>query len=131
MHNRPNLKIKRDWLDYLIEICSILILFSIIIVVIVNYSKLQNIIPTHYNLTGDVDSYGSKNTIWIYPLVAILFYVGLSIVIKYPHKFNYPITITDMNIKRVYKLSIMVIRLIKFLFLVLLFYFSLKTIYGI
>lgn len=130
MHNRPNLKIKRDWLDYLIEICSILILFSIIIVVLVNYSTLQNIIPTHYNLSGAVDSYGSKNLIWIYPLVAILVYVGLSIVINYPHKFNYPITITNLNVKRVYKLGIIVIRLIKFLFLVLLFYFSLKTIYG-
>jgi uncharacterized membrane protein len=131
MNKRPNLKIKRDWLDYLLEICSILILFSIVIVVMVNYSTLQNIIPTHYNLTGAADSYGSKNTMWIYPLVAILFYVGLSIVIKYPHKFNYPITITNLNVKRVYKLGIMVIRLIKLLFLVLLFYVSLKTIYGI
>lgn len=51
MNNRPNLKIKRDWLDYLLDIFSILILFSIVIVVMVNYSTLQNFIPTHYNLT--------------------------------------------------------------------------------
>ncbi len=131
MNLRPNLKIKPDWLDYLIEICSIVILIVIVVLVLINYSALQDNIPTHYNIKVAVDSYGSKDTIWIYPSVALLFYVGLSIVLKYPHQFNYPITITDQNVRKVYKSGILIIRLVKLLSLLLLLYFSLKTIYGI
>lgn len=131
MNYRPNLKIKPDWLDYLIEICSIVTLIVIVVLVLINYSALQDTIPTHYNLTGTADSYGNKIAIWIFPLVAFLMYSGLSILTKYPHKFNYPVTITDQNVRKVYKSGILVVRLVKFLSLLLLLYFSLKTIYRI
>ncbi|HAF31251.1 MAG TPA: hypothetical protein DCG75_19610 [Bacteroidales bacterium] len=131
MNYRPQLKIYPDWLDYLIEICSILTLIAIFTFVIINYSSLQNSISTHYNLTGSTDSYGNKSLIWLYPILAIIFYIGFSILIKFPHKYNYPVSITEQNVRKVYKLGIIVIRLVKLIVIVLLLYFSLKTIYEI
>lgn len=130
MNYRPKLKIYPNWLDYLIEICSILTLIAIITVVISNYTSLQNSISTHYNLTGSTDSYGSKSLIWLYPILAVLFYIGFSILIKFPHKYNYPVSITDQNVRKVYKSGIIVIRFVKLIVIVLLLYLSLKTIYD-
>ncbi|MCL2510617.1 MAG: DUF1648 domain-containing protein [Bacteroidales bacterium] len=54
--------------------------------------------PTHYNFAGEVDGWGDRTSLWIMPLIALVFYVGLSIVQKYPKIMNYPCKITEQNV---------------------------------
>ncbi|PLX18621.1 MAG: hypothetical protein C0597_06005, partial [Marinilabiliales bacterium] len=76
--------------------------------------------PTHFNLYGLADAYGSKANVWLFPFIAVIAYAGFTIVVRFPHKYNYPVQITEYNAEKSYKIGIRVIRVLKVLFLVLL-----------
>jgi apolipoprotein N-acyltransferase len=48
-------------------------------------------------LTGHPDGFGSKSTLLILPAVAVLLYLVLSVVVRYPAYFNFPVQVTDRN----------------------------------
>ena len=77
------------------------------------YSRLPEIIPTHINIIGEIDGYGSKDTFNILPFFGVIIYVGLSIMQKYPHVFNYPVEVNEDNCRQLYSLGIKCCRFIK------------------
>ncbi|HET8809044.1 MAG TPA: DUF1648 domain-containing protein [Flavobacteriaceae bacterium] len=87
-----------------------------------NYTNLPETIPTHFNASGEPDAYGSKNTIFTLPIIASLLFLLLSVISRFPYKYNYPIKITSENataqyantarMMRVLKLSIMLVFLL-------------------
>ncbi len=90
-------------------------------------------IPIHYNLYGEIDDWGSRSFLWIIPIIAIAFYIILSLGEKFHKKLNYPIKITKNNAEEVYRIAIQLIRTLKALFLVILAYInniSLAYAYG-
>ena len=64
---------------------------------VANYFELPEIIPTHYNEAGEADSYGDKLNILALPIISTLLFIGLTILNKRPHLFNYPSEITKEN----------------------------------
>ncbi len=46
------------------------------------YNRLPDTIPIHYNTQGVVDGYGGKIYIFLYPAIATLLYVGMTLVPK-------------------------------------------------
>jgi len=125
---KPKLKIKPGFIDYLFEMISLIVLFSIVIITIINYSDLSETIPTHFNLFGIADSYGSKVNLWLFPFIAVIAYAGFTILVRFPHAYNYPVQITEYNAEKSYKIGIRVMRVLKVLFLVLLLYIILKKV---
>lgn len=77
------------------------------------YLNLPEIIPTHYDLHGQTDTNGSKTNIFTLPLVALVLFVGMSILNKYPHYFNYLSEITPENAPSQYKNATQMIRMAK------------------
>lgn len=73
----------------------------------------ETLIPIHFNMQGEADGWGGRSSLLILPIMAILFYVGLSVAEKYYRKFNYPIRVTDYNKDTLYRLSIRMIRFLK------------------
>ena len=59
-----------------------------------NYSKLPDIIPTHFNLRGEADDYGSKATIFLLPVVATILFIGMTLLVRYPTQWNYYSNVT-------------------------------------
>jgi uncharacterized membrane protein len=59
--------------------------------------NLPDVIPTHFGMNGEIDSWGSKYTIFI----PLLIQFGVSLLLDYtsrhPEKHNYPFQITDEN----------------------------------
>lgn len=93
-----------------------------------SYSSMPDTIPTHFNASGRPDGFGSKISIFLLPAIATVFYVGLTILNKYPHFFNYPREVTSENAMVLYRRATALIRYLK-LGLVLLFGFiTYKTI---
>ena len=130
MPKRPVIKIKPVFLDYLLEICSALILISTIVVIITRLA-FSSALLTHLGMYGSANAFGNKHTLFIPLIVAILIYTGLTIVTRYPHIYNYPVKITEQNVLHVYKMGIRTMRIIKLLTLILLLFLTLKTIFGI
>ncbi|MBK7912182.1 MAG: DUF1648 domain-containing protein [Saprospiraceae bacterium] len=85
-----------------------------------NFSDLPEVIPQHYNAYGKADGFGSKSNLFILAGIASILNIGLSILKKYPHRFNYPVEITKENEFRQYAIATRMLRFVK-LILVLIF----------
>lgn len=72
------------------------------------WSVLPAVVPTHFGVTGEVDGWGDKRTILILPSVSLLLYLMFTLLCRYPHKFNYPWPITAQNARRQYRLALSV-----------------------
>ncbi len=122
MINRPKLKLNLTTTDKVIELFGWICLIGIWILTSSNYYSLPETIPIHYNGTGEADGFGKKWNILTLPIVSSTLFIGLTILNKYPHVFNYPSTITQENALRQYTNAT---RLIRFLKLVIVIIFGL------
>ncbi|MEO6539573.1 MAG: DUF1648 domain-containing protein [Ferruginibacter sp.] len=80
---------------------------------IVNYLKSPEIVPIHYDSSGNINGYGSKLTILFLPLIPTIIFWGLTQLNKYPHVFNYMTEITADNAERQYTGATRMIRILK------------------
>ena len=94
---RPIINIPKSTFDYVLDWVIIACQILLVVIPIYYYSKLPEKIPTHFGLSGEPDSYGSKITIIILPLIALLTSYLLSYLVKIPHKYNYPVKINERN----------------------------------
>lgn len=67
---------------------SVLLTYSGILYL--DYSNVPNTIPTHINYSGEIDSWGSKNSLWIAICVNMLLLLLVWVAIKFPRYWNYP-----------------------------------------
>ncbi|MFZ4549773.1 MAG: DUF1648 domain-containing protein, partial [Bacteroidales bacterium] len=117
--NRPKLKPIPTKIDLILEIVAFLFFLAIWFLPIAVYQNLPDIIPTHYNLKGEIDDWGSKNTIFILPAIGLILYIGITVLNKYPNIFNYPSKITEENALQQYSKATRWMRIIKLIIVVL------------
>lgn len=128
MTTRPKIKMKLTVTDNFLEIIGWMAIAVIWTLTITSYPKLPEIIPTHYNYAGEVDGYGGKRKILGLPIVATILFVGITILNKFPHIFNYPTKITENNALRQYSIATRMMRYLKLFLVVLLGLIVFKTI---
>lgn len=104
--SRPVLRIERSPLVTILDVVAIVGIVVSLIMIISSWQTIPERIPMHFNAAGKVTSYGSKNTLGIFPLNSIFSYFLLKILSRYPHTFNYPVTITAENAPTQYRLAI-------------------------
>jgi uncharacterized membrane protein len=100
---KPKIEIPRNKIDWMLETTGALALIALILVTIYGYRVLPENIPLHFNLTGEADGFGSKQSIVIIPIATLVMYLALSILERFPHKFNYMLEITAENAERQYR----------------------------
>ena len=124
MAGRPKIKLEHTRSDKILEIIGGVLIFAIWVLVLVSYPSLPESIPTHYNGTGEADAFGSKSSIFGLPIVATVLFIGLSILNRHPHTFNYPSEITEKNARYQYQNST---RMLRYLKLVIVIIFGMAT----
>ncbi|MEA5573499.1 DUF1648 domain-containing protein [Calothrix sp. UHCC 0171] len=104
-HQRPVLLIPQyrearmlNW----IAIAGIVGLFGIAIHA---WFALPETIPTHFGFYGRANGWGSKNILWLFPILSLWIYGLLTLLNRYPHIFNYPVQITEENALRQYQIA--------------------------
>ncbi len=113
-YKRPKIVPPASKTDKIIEVIALIGVLLSIIIVIYSAIILPEIIPTHYKITGGVDTYGSKWPILVIYLIPILFlYALLTYVNKYPYHFNYITKVTEENALRLYSSARTMMRCIK------------------
>jgi uncharacterized membrane protein len=100
---KPRIKISLNKIDWMLETTGALALIALILVTIYGYRVLPENIPLHFNLTGEADGFGSKQSILIIPIATLVMYLALTILERFPHKFNYMLEITAENAERQYR----------------------------
>jgi len=67
---------------------------------------LPDQIPTHFDISGKPDRYGSKYTLLILPIIGTFVSILMHIVCFFPHRFNLTgITVTTDNAAKVYTVA--------------------------
>lgn len=74
-----------------------------VVVMIVVYPRLPDEVPTHFGLTGDVDSFGPRWNVFILAGISLLLQAGVLFLSSKPHFLNYPVVVTATNAQRVYQ----------------------------
>jgi uncharacterized membrane protein len=94
----------------IIAFLPLLVLIANAALVIISYQGLPEIIPSHFNIKGEVDGYGDKSTI----IIPLIIHVGITLLLfwigNHPEKHNYSVTITEENKSTQYALSSRLIR---------------------
>jgi uncharacterized membrane protein len=128
MEERLGIKLELTTTDKTVEVIGWIALLIIWVLTITSYSNLPDTIPTHYNGAGQVDGFGGKGNILTLPLLATVLFIGLTILNKFPHIFNYPTNITEENAFRQYTNATRMIRYLKCIIVVVFGLIAFKTI---
>lgn len=111
--------------DQTIEVLSLLCLASSFIPLFF-YTELGpgTRIPVHFNQAGEADGWGGRAFLWQLPVLATVFYIGLSWLEKYYKRFRYPFRVDPSapGTQTVYRSGVRMMRHLK-LFLLLIFSF--------
>ncbi len=112
-----------------LDIIGVVLVVALIVITFIYWIKATDIVPIHFNFKGEIDAYGSKNTLFILLPIAIIIYIGLAILSKYPEVCNYCIEINDKNKDIQYSMASTFIRIInvEILTLVLFIQISIAT----
>lgn len=94
---------RRSKYDIAVNIACVLLLSGIVIYLAVNWSKIPEQIPGHYNVYGVVDRWTNKGELLIPPIVGWIMFIGLTVIGRYPQIWNTGVTITAENRERVYR----------------------------
>ena len=122
MSPRPKINIQLSGLDRIFESLSWLILGFMWVYTFLNYSSLPEKIPIHFNGSGVADDYGTKATIFLFTGIGTLIFIGLTILNKYPHSYNYLEKITEENALTKYTQATKMVRSLKLSITVILFF---------
>jgi uncharacterized membrane protein len=129
-NSRPRINVPYQQIDIVIELISITILLLMFVYTGIEYANLPDTIPTHFNAQGIADDFGSKMTIWLVPIIAIVLYLGLFAINKFPHLHNYMVNITDENALKNYRFSTRILRIINLLCAILMAYVTYYIIHS-
>lgn len=79
---------------------------------LVSYTSLPKIIPSHSNVQGKIDGFSERSSIWILMTITTVLAVGMYVLTKYPHIHNHLEEITEENAVRNYKKSCRFLRIV-------------------
>lgn len=112
LKERPKIKVERSFIQNLLDTIAIISLGLIIIYLLLQWSNLPAHVPTHYNLSGEPNAWGSKGMIWVPLIIGIVMWIGLAILERFPHTYNY-MNLTKDNVEKQYKNAQLLINFLK------------------
>ena len=131
MNKRPRIKLQLNQTDKILEIVGWISVVGIWALPLINYSILPEIIPIHFNGAGKANGFGNKTHIFILPIISTLLFIGLTILNKHPHIFNYPSQITKENAVDQYTNATRMMRVLKLVIVLLFGLIVFKTIQNV
>jgi uncharacterized membrane protein len=131
MNKRPRIKLQLNQTDKILEIVGWISVVGIWALPLINYFDLPEIIPIHFNGAGKADGFGNKTHIFVLPIISTLLFIGLTILNKRPHIFNYPSQITKENAVHQYTNATRMMRVLKLVIVLLFGLIIFKTIENV
>lgn len=125
---RPRIKIEKKTIDWIAELIAFVFLVMLVALPLIFLKELPERIPVHFNLAGQTDSYGSRSTMWLLPLLGLFIYIGMTIIERFPHIYNYPVEITEKNALKQYIIATRLIRILKTVILIIFSFITWQTI---
>ena len=113
-------------INAIIDVISAILVVTMIVGTFFIWKAAPDIVPTHFNFKGQVDNYGSKNIVFLLLVIAVICYVGMTVLSKYPKIYNYCIEITPENKEKQYLMAQTCIKLLNLEVAAIFLYIQLK-----
>jgi hypothetical protein len=94
---RPVIELPITSIEIIIELTGIIAIFVMFLILYKYWPVLPEIIPTHFGISGKPDGWGGRGSLFFLPILGTFVYICLWFLSKYPHIYNYPVTITEEN----------------------------------
>lgn len=132
--NRPVIKFSLDRLELFCEVLALGGLLAMAFLLFNSYNLLPDTIPTHFGPAGQADDWGSRSSIFLCPAIGLAIFVMFSLLVRFPHTFNYMVAITEANARIQYKMGRMMMFVLKTVIIWMFFYItyaSIKVAFGV
>lgn len=101
---RPILKLEKTALDWVLEIAGAAAIV-VTVALLIPYGDLPDRIPRHFGASGQPDAWGGRSLLMWLAGISVLLYAGLTVLSRFPHRYNYPGPITAENAAQQYRLA--------------------------
>lgn len=123
LKERPKLNIPKTKFEIYFNSMTIVILTLSVVYLISVWPMLPAEVPAHYNAAGVVDRWGSKWEMIIMPIIALIMWISMTVLERYPHVYNYP-KLTKNNVRAQYKNARIMLNVLKNIIVLLFVYIT-------
>ena len=120
-------KARYERINKFLDIIGLALVVALVIMTFIYWGNAPDIIPTHYNFKGEVDAYGSKNTVFILLPIVLITYIGIAVLSKFPQVYNYPVEINPRNKEKQYLMASTFIRVLNVEIVTLFFFIQMNS----
>ncbi|MHA3786634.1 DUF1648 domain-containing protein [Flavobacterium hauense] len=113
MENRPEIQLKMQPADIVLEVLGWTALIALWAYIIISYQSLPDVVATHFGSGGEPDGYGSKESTFLSAIIPTVLFIFMTFMQGRPHWFNYTETITGENAERQYRAGVRLMRTLK------------------
>lgn len=96
--------------DLLIEVFCFIVLLESWTYTVYTYNHLPDTVYVFYKLSNGL---GSRNAIWLFPILGSVIFIIISIICSFPHKLSYSQAVTKLNARRIYRKALRRLRVVK------------------
>ncbi len=89
-----------------ISLIALAILWILSVQALTGPDALPSRIPTHFDIQGNPNAWGSPNGILLLPAIGTAIFLLIGLLSRNPAKFNYPVRVTPQNRDRLYALAL-------------------------
>lgn len=109
---KPKLDIEKPAVAKVFDVLVIALFAAALVYLLLQWSQLPDRIPAHFGADGDVDRYGSRLELLLLPIIGVVMWVGMWILEKYPHTYNY-LNLRSDNVEIQYRYGVLFMNVIK------------------
>ncbi|MDZ7267247.1 MAG: DUF1648 domain-containing protein [candidate division KSB1 bacterium] len=102
---RPVLALSPSRFEIFLRFTTALGMLTFVYLLMKHFPTLPDRIPVHFNAAGEVDGWGSKSHLLVLFGLIVALTLLLTILRRFPHKFNYLYPITPQNAEKQYRLA--------------------------
>ncbi|EGQ26347.1 hypothetical protein HMPREF9372_1627 [Sporosarcina newyorkensis 2681] len=109
---KPKMDIPKPGVAKVFDLLTVALFAAGLAYLLLHWNRLPDQIPAHFGANGEVDRWGSKFELFILPAIALFLWIGLSVLEKYPHLYNY-INLHPDNVEIQYRYGVIFMNVMK------------------
>jgi len=111
------------------NIVSVGLIAAYVLFLLIGWRSFPARIPTHFSASGAADSYGSKTSLLIEPVIMVGLFLLFAVVECFPRTWNIPVQVTQENEAAIFHICTVLFGILKITSILLCAYTGLMCIY--
>lgn len=99
--------------NIIFNILCLIMLIGVTVFLIIKWDSIPSVVASHYDMAGNVDGFGKKNSILIPPIMAWIIFIAVTVISFFPGVWNTGVKVTDENKERVYGVILSMLNVVK------------------